>query len=197
MGFLFYLTVALLAIWSASEVLISLISHRNRSGGASEGEDKLSAFVMWLSIVPPIWFTILIWAHLIFPDGFGSLSTLSPLLGYLGCLFIVCGITIRLVAVATLKRQFTITVSIVENHELVDTGLYRMIRHPAYLGHLASLLGFGLASGNWFSLAVLVVLPLAATSYRIHVEEGALLRHFGPAYQAYASRTKRLIPGIY
>jgi protein-S-isoprenylcysteine O-methyltransferase len=59
------------------------------------------------------------------------------------------------------------------------------------------LLGIGLVSENWVSLTVLIVLPLAATLYRIHVEETALLRHFGPAYQAYAHRTKRLIPGIW
>ena len=84
-----------------------------------------------------------------------------------------------------------------EQHALVETGLYRTIRHPAYLGMLATVLGFGLAAGNWLSLAALVGLPLAATLYRIRVEERALLHHFGPAYQAYAGRTKRLLPGIY
>jgi protein-S-isoprenylcysteine O-methyltransferase Ste14 len=33
--------------------------------------------------------------------------------------------------------------------------------------------------------------------YRIRVEERALLRHFGPAYAEYVSRTKRLVPGLY
>ena len=192
-----YLTIALLATWAASEVVIGLISLRNLLRGSSEGRDRFSFCVMWLSLVAPIGFALLIWRHLIFPDGFGSFATLSSPLGYLGCFIIVFGITIRLVAVATLKKQFTVTVSIVEKHEIVDTGVYRAVRHPAYLGILASLLGFGLASGNWFSLAVAVVLPLAGTLYRIRVEEGALLRHFGLAYQEYASRTKRLLPGIY
>ena len=89
------------------------------------------------------------------------------------------------------------TVAIVAQHKLVDTGLYRLVRHPAYLGLLASMLGFGLASGNWFSLAAAAVLPPVAILYRIRVEERALLRHFGPAYQAYARRTRRLLPGIY
>jgi protein-S-isoprenylcysteine O-methyltransferase len=93
--------------------------------------------------------------------------------------------------------QLGAKVAIVEKHEIVDTGIYRTIRHPAYLGGLISLLGIGLVSGNWFSLAVSVVLPLAAMLYRIRVEERALLRHFGPAYQAYASRTKRLLPGLW
>jgi protein-S-isoprenylcysteine O-methyltransferase Ste14 len=110
---------------------------------------------------------------------------------------IVVGVTIRLLAVATLKRQFTIGVSIGQKHEIVDAGIYRILRHPAYLGLLVSLLGIGLVSENWFSLTALAVLPLLATLYRIHVEEGVLLRHFGRAYEDYASRTKRLVPGIW
>jgi protein-S-isoprenylcysteine O-methyltransferase len=72
-----------------------------------------------------------------------------------------------------------------------------MIRHPAYLGHLLSLFGLGLVSGNAFALVALTVLPAAATLYRIRVEERALINHFGVSYQEYASRTKKLLPGIY
>jgi protein-S-isoprenylcysteine O-methyltransferase Ste14 len=100
-------------------------------------------------------------------------------------------------AVATLKKQFTVKVAIVERHEIVDKGIYGIIRHPAYLGHLASLFGIGLVLGNWVGLTALVVLPLAGILYRIHVEESALFHYFGPAYQEYASRTKRLLPGIW
>jgi protein-S-isoprenylcysteine O-methyltransferase len=135
--------------------------------------------------------------HSIFSNGFGSFSTLFPFLGYLGCLFIAFGVTIRLMAVAALKQQFTTKVSIIERHKIVETGIYKMVRHPAYLGHLASLLGIGLVLGNWVGLTALVALPFTAILYRIHVEESALLNYFGPAYQEYASRTKRLLPGIW
>jgi protein-S-isoprenylcysteine O-methyltransferase Ste14 len=123
--------------------------------------------------------------------------TLFPLVGYWGYLVLAFGITIRLVAVATLQRYFTVSVSILEKHEIVDTGIYGIIRHPAYLGHLASLLGIGLVLGNWVGLVALVLLPLAGILYRIQVEERILLRYFGAAYQAYANRTKRLLPGIW
>jgi protein-S-isoprenylcysteine O-methyltransferase len=197
MDFLEVLTIALFVIWCVSEIVIRLISLGNRSRGLSEEADRFSYFIVWFLTVPPIGFAMLVRAHWILATGFGSLSTLFPLLGYLGCLFIFLGVTIRLLAVATLKRQFTLKVSIVENHEIVDTGIYRIVRHPAYLGYLASLFGIGLLSGSVFSLAVLVVLPLAAIVYRIHVEEGALLRHFGRAYEEYARRTKRLLPGFW
>src|SRR5690349_14134105 len=105
MPILDYLTTALFILWCISEVGISLFSHRNRSTSLPDRVDKLSYFVVWLAIVPPIFFAMLIRAHPTFTDGLGSLSALFPLLGYLGCLLMVCGITIRLVAVATLKRQ--------------------------------------------------------------------------------------------
>lgn len=84
-----------------------------------------------------------------------------------------------------------------ESHKIIETGVYRMIRHPAYLGYLASLLGIGFILGNWVGLMALVVLPLLGILYRIHVEERVLLDHFGAAYEEYAKRTKRLLPGIW
>jgi protein-S-isoprenylcysteine O-methyltransferase Ste14 len=191
------LSIISLAAWCVSEITISLISFGNRSRIPSAGVDRYSYIIVWFSTVFSIFLAFLIQRHLLLANGFGSLAALFPLLGYVGCLVLLFGVTVRLVAAATLRRQFTVKVSILEKHELVDTGIYGILRHPAYLGHLASLLGIGLILGNWVSLAILALLPLAGILYRIHVEERALLRHFGPAYQEYADRTKRLLPGIW
>jgi protein-S-isoprenylcysteine O-methyltransferase Ste14 len=197
MEFLRYLAISLFVIWCVSEIVISLISAINKSAVSSTGADKFSFFVVWLFTIPPILFAYLIQKHFIFSNGFGSFSALFPFLGYLGCLFIAFGVTIRLMAVATLKQQFTTKVSIIEKHRIVEQGVYRMIRHPAYLGYLASLLGIGLVLGNWVGLAALMVLPLLGILYRIHVEESVLLSYFGDAYRDYANRTKKLLPGIW
>ncbi len=191
------LSIISLAAWCVSEITISLVSLGNRSKTTSAGGDKYSYFIVWFSTIFPIFFAFLVQKQMLLSNGFGSLAALFPLLGYVGCLVLLLGVTVRLVAAATLRRQFTEKVSIIEKHELVDTGMYGIIRHPAYLGHLASLLGIGLILGNWVGLLALVVLPLGAILYRIHVEERALLHHFGPAYQEYAARTKRLLPGIW
>jgi len=197
MEILRYLTITLFVIWCVSEIIISLINAINKSKVSSTGADRFSFFIVWLSTILPILFAYLIQKHSIFPNGFGNFSTQFPFLGYLGCLFIAFGVTIRLMAVATLKQQFTTSVSIIEKHKIVETGIYKIIRHPAYLGYLASLLGIGLVLGNWVGLTALVVFPLAGILYRIHVEEIVLLGYFGSAYQEYASRTKRLLPGIW
>jgi len=197
MEFLRYLSITLFAIWCVSEIVIRLISDINKSRVPSTGADKFSFFIVWLSTISPILFAYLIRKHFIFSNGFGSFSTLFSFLGYLGCLCIAFGVIIRLIAVATLKEQFTVKVSIIERHKIVETGIYRIIRHPAYLGYLVSLLGIGLVLGNWVGLTALVVLPLVGILYRIHVEESVLFAYFGSAYQEYANRTKRLLPRIW
>lgn len=189
-------TIALFTLWCMTELMINLISFRNRSS-VSDHVDRRSYLAIWFSVIPPVVFAMLVWKHTILPNGFGDLTTLFPLLGYLGCVLILVGIVIRVVAVITLGRQFTTKVAIIEKHEIIDTGIYKVIRHPAYTGLLLSLLGIGLVSGNLISLVALTVLPIASTIYRVHIEEIALSRHFGTAYQAYMNRTKRLIPGIW
>jgi protein-S-isoprenylcysteine O-methyltransferase len=191
------LTVALFAAWCLSEVAINLITVINRRSGPAQASDRFSYFAVWLAVMVTVVLAMTAWRPRGLSAGFGSAGALRPLLGWLGCACLVLGIALRLAAVATLRQQFTTVVVIVPRHRLVDSGLYRRVRHPAYLGLLLSLLGFGLCSGNWVSLAVAAGLPLAAVVYRIRVEEGALLRHFGPAYAEYARRTKRLVPGIY
>ena len=193
MGFLGWLTIVLSAVWLATEVNVSV---RKRAPGRSKGRDKLSLVVMWATAVVSIAFAVS--AELVpsIVGGAGRILALSPSLGYFGCLIMVAGLVIRLRAIATLSKQFTVHVAIVEDHKIIDKGLFGIIRHPSYLGSLVTFAGLGLALENWLSLLVLLALPVAATLYRISVEEKALLDHFGSAYRDYMRRTKRLIPGI-
>lgn len=80
---------------------------------------------------------------------------------------------------------------------VVDRGPYRLIRHPSYTGILLVCLGYGLALGNWVSLAVMVVLPSVVILRRIGVEEEELLAVLGEAYRAYRGHTKRLVPYVW
>ncbi len=77
-----------------------------------------------------------------------------------------------------MRGQFTTAVTIVARQRIVDSGPDHSVRHPAYMGLLLSLLGFGRCSGNWPSLVAAVGLPLTAVVYRTRVEGRALLRHF-------------------
>jgi protein-S-isoprenylcysteine O-methyltransferase Ste14 len=191
------LSITMIAIWCFSEIVISLISIINRIRGFSKDADRYSYIIVWLSTIPPIVFEYLVRVRPNLLNGMGDLSFISPMIGYLGCLVLCFGITIRLMAVATLRQQFTLKVSITKIHKIIHTGIYGVIRHPAYLGHIISLIGIGFILGNWVGLIAIIFLPLAGVLYRINVEERALLQNFGPEYQTYIDKTKKLFPGIW
>jgi len=95
-----------------------------------------------------------------------------------------------------LGRRFSGLVAIQPGHSLVTSGVYGIIRHPSYLGLLVNSLGWALAfrSGVGILLTALLIPPLLA---RLHAEERLLRTQFGDEYDAYRSRTSRLIPGVY
>jgi protein-S-isoprenylcysteine O-methyltransferase Ste14 len=114
-----------------------------------------------------------------------------------GTAILLAGLALRTWAIHTLGRFFSVTVVIQPDHQLVDTGPYRWLRHPAYSGLLLGALGLGVALENWLSLLALAVLPAIGVLVRIRVEEAALRHALGERYSAYAARTDRLIPRVW
>ena len=115
---------------------------------------------------------------------------------WLGVALFAAGGALRIAPVFVLGRRFSGLVAIQPGHTLVTDGIYGTIRHPSYLGMLVNALGWALAfrSGVGVLLAALLLLPVLA---RINAEERLLRSQFGAEYDAYLSRTSRLIPGVY
>jgi protein-S-isoprenylcysteine O-methyltransferase Ste14 len=115
---------------------------------------------------------------------------------WLGVLLYTAGGVLRLAPVFVLGRRFSGLVAIQPEHRLVTNGLYGVIRHPSYLGLFVSVLGWGLAfrSGVGVVIAVMMLVVLLA---RIQAEERLLSESFGAEYDAYRSRTWRLVPYVY
>ena len=115
---------------------------------------------------------------------------------WLGVALLALGGLLRIWPVFVLGRRFSGLVAIQPGHALVTDGIYRVIRHPSYLGLLINSLGWGLAFRSLAGvlLAVSLVLPVLA---RIGAEERMLRSEFGTEYEAYLSRTWRLFPGLY
>jgi protein-S-isoprenylcysteine O-methyltransferase Ste14 len=120
----------------------------------------------------------------------------GDLVRYLGLALFVVGIALRVGAVFVLGRRFSGLVAIQEGHELVTGGLYRVIRHPSYLGLLLGLLGWALVfrSAAGVLVSLLLLPPLVA---RMNSEEALLESEFGERYSAYRRRTWRLLPFLY
>jgi len=115
----------------------------------------------------------------------------------IGVVLTVIGLIIRIVSILTLKEHFTYSVAIIENHQLIERGLYKSIRHPGYLGQLMIFIGIATSLSNWLSI-VLMIIPIAiGYIHRIGIEERFMTEQMGEDYLNYKNRTKRLIPMIY
>lgn len=128
--------------------------------------------------------------------GLGRVSVPQVLL-WGGLAIIVAGFALRLWAVITLSRFFTVDVAIQPDHRLVQNGPYKYLRHPAYSGSLLSFVGLAVCSSSWLSGLILLIPIICVFLYRVHIEEQALSEAFPQEYREYSQKTARLIPGIY
>lgn len=113
---------------------------------------------------------------------------------FVGIGLMLAGLAFRFYAMSLLGRFFTYQVAVHPGQTVIEAGPYRYIRHPSYTGALITLVGLGLALGNWAGLLALLACMGPAYPYRIFVEEAALLAALGDPYQHYLRRTRRLIP---
>jgi protein-S-isoprenylcysteine O-methyltransferase Ste14 len=120
----------------------------------------------------------------------------SDAIRWVGVVIFALGGAFRLWPVFVLGHRFSGLVAIQSGHQLMTTGIYRVIRHPSYLGLLLTALGWalGFRSGVGLVLFALLIPPLLS---RIRAEERLLGTQFGDEYRAYTRRTSRLLPGIY
>jgi len=163
-----------------------------RSGRAAADADRGSLSLIWIviSVSMAAAFTL---ANALRQLALGPTGIWRPA----GVAVFAAGIVLRWYAILSLGRFFTVNVAIASDHQLVEAGPYRWVRHPSYTGALLAFLGLGLCLDNWASLAALMVPVSVVFWWRMRIEEAALLGTFGERYRDYMRRTRRLIPLIY
>jgi protein-S-isoprenylcysteine O-methyltransferase Ste14 len=172
-----------------SELLLT-VTHRSRGGGVRQ--DRSTLRVLWLVILASIaaGFYVAVrfrWAALPHKEVFAVL----------GLVAFVVGLVLRWWAIITLGRFFTVDIQIAKDHRLVESGPFRVVRHPSYTGVLLAFLGFALSLGNWAAMLVMLIPIFAAFIHRMNVEERALSAALGDTYRRYMRRTQRLVPFLY
>lgn len=188
--FLRRLTITLAVLWAVTEIFFNI--KQARSGRAKDRKDRGSLLFIYAAMTLGFYLGVPVSSG---PRG--RIAFAYPFLEIGGLALMAAGFLVRWRAASALKGQFTHFVTVQDQDKLVQTGLYRTIRHPAYAGELMTLLGIGLALGNWLSVLAIFGVPLLALLYRISIEERTMLEHYGEEYRKYRTRTKRLIPGIY
>jgi protein-S-isoprenylcysteine O-methyltransferase Ste14 len=172
-----------------SEILLSLT---RRSRGTGVRQDRSTLLMLWIVISVSVVAGIYAAAHF-------KAATLPyrEVCGVVAVILFVAGLALRWWAIVTLGRFFTVDVQIARDHELVERGPFRVVRHPSYTGVLLAFVGFALSLANWLALLVILIPIWAAFIRRMNVEEAALSGALGEQYLSYMKRTKRLLPGIY
>ena len=107
----------------------------------------------------------------------------------------LCGLGLCLWARAVLGRNWSGTVTLKENHELIVRGPYRLVRHPIYTGLLAMLVATAIEQGHIAGMLGLIFV-FASFWIKLNNEEEVMRKQFPDQYAAYAKRVKRIIPFI-
>jgi protein-S-isoprenylcysteine O-methyltransferase Ste14 len=171
------------------EVFMNL--RQNRKGKVTVSNDKGSLWVLYGLITLGYVLSFAIGATRI-----GRMNGWDTFFA-VGAALVVIGLAIRITSILTLKQNFTYSVAKVADHELIETGLYKFIRHPGYLGQLLIFIGISISVSNWLSILLMMIPVTIGYLYRIKVEESFMVAQLGENYLNYQKRTKRIIPIIY
>src|ERR1700739_86115 len=112
---------------------------------------------------------------------------------WLGAAVPISGLLFAIWAREHLGRNWSRSVTIKQDHELITTGPYAVVRHPIYTGMLAGFLGMGIAISQVRGFIVFALIFLAFW-IKLRMEERWMRSQFGETYTAYAHQTAALVP---
>jgi protein-S-isoprenylcysteine O-methyltransferase Ste14 len=114
---------------------------------------------------------------------------------WVGAAVTAAGLLFSVWARGHLGKNWSQAVTVKEDHELITSGPYAMVRHPIYTGLLTAFAGSAIARGEWRGFLA-VVLVLIVLWRKLRLEEEWMRSCFGDAYERYAHRVRRLVPYI-
>lgn len=185
-----FLVVLVWAYWPESRILRA--SRRAQRGkDAARRDPSYRPLLMGQQIV------LFVAAFLAFATPSLAMRSHRVAVFIVGLVVIVAASLFRRHCFRMLGADFRGDVTVRADQPVVERGAYQYLRHPSYLAAILLHLGFALCFTHWGTLALVILAIPPLFVYRIHVEERALREGLGASYVAYASRTKRLIPGVW
>jgi len=146
--------------------------HNKKSSGVHVG-GNISAVVWFISYVLLLGLAVIrIWVEGI------------TILGWIGYILFVLAITFRGFALHQLGEFYSFAINLQKNHYVIDTGLYRYLRHPLHLGLFFEMVGLFLLAQNRYA-ALLVAISFITLITRNLNEEKLLEQNLGETYRRY------------
>ncbi|MGF6971455.1 protein-S-isoprenylcysteine O-methyltransferase Ste14 [Paraburkholderia sp. WC7.3g] len=138
-------------------------------------------------------------ALVVLPDGVTVSSPAAAqfdLQQWIGLAIVVAGLAFSVWGRRHLGPNWSVSVTLKADHELVRSGPYALVRHPIYSGCLLAIAGAALVNEQWRGV-IGFILIFASLAYKVRVEEQWLSEHFGTPYRAYREEVRALVPWLY
>lgn len=144
----------------------------------------------WIAFFLPLaWVATPVFAFADYPS--------HPVSLFAGILCLALGLWFFARSHADLGTNWSVTLEVREKHQLITQGIYHRVRHPMYMALLLYSLGQALALPNWIAGPSYGVAMVLLVGFRLGPEERMMREEFGEEYEAYMTRTKRLVPGVW
>ena len=99
-------------------------------------------------------------------------------------------------AVNALGKQWRIPAALIQDHELIQTGAYGVVRHPVYLSFFGMTVAGALVATRLPVTLLSIALFVGGTEIRVQAEERLLLARFGEEFARYRRRVPAYLPFI-
>ena len=119
----------------------------------------------------------------------------SPPINFCGIVLTAAGIALAIWARLVIGTNWSGSVTVKRNHQLIRTGPYRFVRHPIYSGILLAMLGTAVGYGMLPGL-IGFALTFIALLAKWQIEEKFMIEEFGDQYHQYRREVKAVIPGL-
>lgn len=172
------IVIGLYALWIVCEVKVSHNDVKQEKVVSDHGTREFYAVSQGLTVLSALWF-----------NPIGHTPGIYHLIGFI---FFISGICLRIWAIQTLGKYYSHIVRIIDHHKIIDTGPYRLLRHPAYAGMITAHMGIAIFYFNYVTLAVFILLLIPSILIRIIIEEKTLINIEG--YAEFSKNRKRIIP---
>lgn len=178
------------SLFTLSEVLLLVLKRSKKAVVKSQGDGRSLVF-LWVIILVCLTVGYAIARMHIWIAGDPVIAEIS------GVWVIITGFIIRWMAIIQLGNMFTVDVAISSDHVLKTDGIYKIVRHPSYLGLILVIAGLAFLLNNVLSCIVIIIPIFLIINYRITVEEKALGGEFDNQYRQYKLKVKKIIPLLY